>query len=72
LGEAREKEVAEHVDKAGKGNRPHGNNVCPVHGAHKWKEYFLNPHGDNYRPQNDNGNGSKRSDSFIQTLMNQP
>ena len=54
----------------GNGNRPQGDDTCPVHGGHKWKECFLNPYGDNYRPRNGNGNGqgrgngSRRGDSY--------
>ena len=32
----------------------HNDDICPVHGGHKWRECFLNPHGDNYRPRTDN------------------
>ena len=56
----------------GNGNRPQGDDTCPIHGGHKWKECFLNPYGDNYRPRNGNangnsqgrGNGSRRGDSY--------
>jgi hypothetical protein len=56
----------------GNGNRPQGDDACPIHGGHKWRECFLNPYGDNYRPRNGNsngngqgrGNGSRRGDSY--------
>jgi hypothetical protein len=53
--------------------RLHGEDTCPVHGRHKWRECFLNPHGDDYRPRNGNqgnnnsqnrGNGSRRGDAY--------
>lgn len=54
-------------------NHPHNNDICPVHGGHKWGECFLNPYGDNYRPRTGNsgnsnsqgrGNGSRRGDAY--------
>ncbi len=54
-------------------NRVHNDDTCPVHGGHKWRECFLNPHGDDYRPRtgsqsNNNsqgrGNGSRRGDAY--------
>jgi len=54
-------------------NRVLNDDTCPVHGGHKWRECFLNPHGDDYRPRtgrqsNNNsqgrGNGSRRGDAY--------
>ena len=45
--------------------RPEPEDTCPVHGGHKWKDCYLNPYGDNYRPRtatnNNNGNRNLRN-----------
>ena len=56
-------------------NRVDNNATCPVHGGHKWRDCFLNPYGDDYRPRTGNnnngnqnsqgrGNGSRRGDAY--------
>ena len=62
--------------RGGQTNRVHNNDICPVHGGHKWRECFLNPYGDDYRPRTGNdrnqnsqgrGNGSRRGDAYHST-----
>lgn len=61
-------------NSSGRG-RVQGTDTCPVHGGHLWRECFLNPHGDDYRPRTGNnqgnnnnsqgrGNGSRRGDAY--------
>ena len=52
--------------------RPEAEDECPVHGRHKWKQCFLNPHGENYRPRsnptnNENNRRNNRGDAHMNT-----
>ena len=41
------------------GGRIRDNDICPIHGHHKWKDCIFNKHGPNYRPPaRGNANGS--------------
>ena len=53
-----------HGGRSGRGrgnsNKVQGEDNCPIHGGHKWKDCFFNPHGNNYRPRNGPGNGNSQ------------
>ena len=53
------------TNQQSRNGRPDPEDICPVHGNHKWKECYLNPYGNNYRPRtatsNNNGNRNQRN-----------
>ena len=58
--------------------RPEPEDTCPVHGGHKWKDCYLNPYGNNYRPRsaaqgNNSGarnNRNTQGDAHMNAQMN--
>ena len=40
-------------------NHINAEDICPIHGGHKWKDCFLNPNGNNYRPRNVNTSSNR-------------
>ena len=46
------------------GGRISDNDICPIHGGHKWRDCIFNKNGPNYRPPaRSNGNGGSRGNS---------
>ena len=46
---------------SGNRGRPQDNDICPIHGGHKWKDCFDNKFGTSYRAPRTDNNSSQRS-----------